>query len=260
MDLTPQSSPTEDSIPLVKPTTPAAPQAAPAAARYRTRPYHVHAAFLPLVFLIGLGVGYLLWDRSAKPSAAQPYPAAAANQQVKRYNIPVSNSDPSLGPKDAPVTVVMFSDYQCPYCRKWYSDTFKPLMSAYQGQVRFVYKDFPLSSIHEEASPAALAARCAGEQGKYWEYQDLLFTGPEGLSAAAYTKYAQSLALDDAKFNECVASKRYQKTIEDDYQTAAGIGIQSTPTFFINGVPLIGAQPIDAFKQLIDQELAGKVN
>jgi protein-disulfide isomerase len=161
---------------------------------------------------------------------------------------------------DAPVTVVMFSDYQCPYCRKWYTETFKPLMEAYPGKVRMVYKDFPLSSIHPEASPAALAARCAGEQGKYWEYQDLLFTDPAGLSSAAYTQYAGALSLDSAKFTDCLSTKRYEKVIEADYQAAAAIGVQSTPMFFINGVPIIGAESIDAFKQIIDQELAGKVN
>ncbi len=264
MDPTPQSSPSDDSIPTTTPASPLKSKAQPAAApqRYRTRPWHVHAAFLPLVFLLGLGIGYLVWDRSAKPEAADtdPSSAAAAGQQTaKRYDVAVSDTDPIYGAKDAPVTVIMFSDYQCPYCRKWYVETFKPLMEAYPGKVRFVYKDFPLSSIHPEASPAALAARCAGEQGKYWEFQDLLFTDPAGLSSAAYTQYAGALSLDSAKFDECLSTKRYEKVIEADYQAAAAIGVQSTPMFFINGVPILGAESIDAFKEIIDQELAGKV-
>jgi protein-disulfide isomerase len=260
MDPTTQSSPSDDSIPAIN--SEKQPRSA-AQQRYRNRPWHVHAAFLPLVFLLGLGVGYLVWDRSAKTTPADTDPSttggAAAQQTAKRYNVPVSDTDPIYGDKNAPVTVIMFSDYQCPYCRKWYSDTFKTLMAAYPGKVRFIYKDFPLSSIHPEASPAALAARCAGEQGKYWEYQDLLFTASPGLSASAYHQYASDLSLDSAKFDDCLSTKRYEKIIEADYQSAAALGIQSTPTFFINGVPILGAESIDAFKQIIDQELAGNI-
>jgi protein-disulfide isomerase len=269
MDPKPQSSPSDDSIPAATPETPLTPGSRPAATavpqRYRTRPWHVHAAFLPLVFLLGLGVGYLVWDRSAKttPAAADPSTtggSAAAEQTAKRYDVPVSDTDPIYGAADAPVTLIMFSDYQCTYCRKWYGETFKALMAAYPGKLRFVYKDFPLSSIHPEASPAALAARCAGEQGKYWDYQDLLFTSSTGLSAVAYRQYASDLSLDSARFDDCLSTKRYEQAIEADYQTAATLGIQSTPTFFINGVPILGAEPIDSFKQIIDQELAGNIN
>jgi protein-disulfide isomerase len=267
MDPTPQSSPGEDSIPTTTAETPLKTTAQHAAApqRYRTRPWHVHAAFLPLVFLLGLGIGYLVWDRSAKPAAADTDPSSAAaaadagQQAAKRYDVPVADTDPIYGAVDAPVTLIMFSDYQCTYCRKWYGETFKALMAAYPGKLRFVYKDFPLSSIHPEASPAALAARCAGEQGKYWDYQDLLFTSPTGLSAAAYRQYASDLSLDSAKFDDCLATRRYEQAIEADYQTAATLGIQSTPTFFINGVPILGAESIDAFKQIIDQEIAGNI-
>jgi protein-disulfide isomerase len=236
-----------------------------APARYRTRPYHVHAAFLPLLFLIGLGVGYLIWDKpaSAAAPAAPAAPVAAATtdpKTVKRYAIPISESDPSFGPQDAPVTLIMFSDYQCPYCKKWYGEVFKTLVSDYQGKIRFVYKDFPLYSLHSDAEPAAEAARCSGEQGKYWEFQDLLFTSPDGLSAAAYHKYSLSLGLDATKFDDCVSTHRYQKQVEADYQFAANLGVQSTPTFFINGLAVVGAQPLEVFQQQINQELAGKVN
>lgn len=229
------------------------PQAAP---RYRARPYHVHAALLPLVFLIGLGAGYLIWDRSAKtPASPADATAAAAQKTAKRYNIPLGD-DPSLGPQNAPVTFVIFSDYQCPYCRKWYSDVFKSLVSDYKNKIHFVYKDFPLYSLHENAEAAAESARCAGEQGKYWEYQDLLFTSDQGLGSAALAGYARSLKLDTASFDNCVSTHKYQNKVDADYQFAANLGVQSTPTFFINGLAMVGAQPLEVFKQVIDNELA----
>jgi protein-disulfide isomerase len=258
MDLIPPSSPAEDLIPTPAPPKPPAP-------RYRTRPYHVHAAFLPVVLLVGIGIGYLLWDRPAAPAQSSPQPtaaaAAAAGQPApKRYDIPVAESDPILGPKDAPVTVIMYSDYECPYCRKWYGEVFKTLVDDYDGKIRFVYKDFPLYGLHADAAPAAEAARCAGEQGKYWEYQDMLFTAPEGLGDSAYQKYVQNLSLDASKFSDCAASRRYKATVEADYQYAANLGIQSTPTFFINGLAIVGAQPLEVFQQAIDAELSGKTN
>lgn len=250
MDNPPDREPSSlDSIPAP------VPQPAPPARR-RPLPYRVHAAFLPLVFLLGLGVGYLLWDRSSKPAATATSTPAAAQQASKRYDIPVGSSDPALGPQNAPVTFIIYSDYQCPYCRKWYADTFSTLANDYKGKIRFVYKDFPLYSIHENAASAAEAARCAGEQGKYWEYQVDLFAATQGLGEAAYQKYAQELNLDTAKFNDCVTSRRYQADVQADYQFAANMGIQSTPTFFINGLAVVGAQPVEVFKQVIDQELA----
>ena len=259
MSASPADDPNPEPIPLAE-NPPPLPVVAPPAPtpRYRSRPYHVHAAFLPLVFLLGLGIGYLVWDRSAKtvPTVVDPA-AATAQQTAKRYDIPLGN-DPSFGPQNAPVTLVMFSDYQCPYCRKWYSDEFKTLQSDYKNKIRFVYKDFPLSELHENAEPAALAARCAGEQGKYWEYQDLLFTSPQGLGSDALVSYARGLNLNATSFSDCVSSQKYKTQVEADYEFAANIGVQSTPTFFINGLALIGAQPIEVFKQAIDQELAAK--
>jgi protein-disulfide isomerase len=217
----------------------------------------VHAAFLPLVFLAGVGLGYLIWDRPAaknQPAGASPTQTAQVGQ-AKRYTIPI-DGEPSLGPDDAPVTLVMFSDYQCPYCRQWYQEVFKPLESAYPNKIRFVYKDFPLSSLHEFAAPAAEAAHCAGDQGKYWEYQAKLFSGELALGTQTFTKYASDLSLDDKKFADCLSSRKFEKHVSDDYTFAANLGVQSTPTFFVNGLAVIGAQPLEVFKQMIDQELA----
>jgi protein-disulfide isomerase len=155
------------------------------------------------------------------------------------------------------VTIIEFSDYQCPYCEKWNQEVFAQLIQNYGNQVRFVYRDFPLPS-HPEAQPAAEAADCAGEQGKYWDFHNKLFSGQQSLSQAAYQQYAGDIGLDLTKFNECVTSRRFQKEVEADLSYASNIGVSSTPTFFINGRPLIGAQPYASFKQVIDQELSAK--
>lgn len=228
----------------------------------RQRGWRVHAAFLPLVFLVGLGVGYLIWDQpAAKKQAANTIAtqtaqagAGQAQGQTKRYTIP-TDGDPSLGPDDAPVTLVMFSDYQCPYCRQWYEQVFNQLVTTYPGKIRFVYKDFPLTSLHEFAAPAAEAAHCAGDQGKYWEYQAKLFSGEKDFGTATFNQYATDINLDANQFADCLSTRKFQKQVEDNYSFAANLGVQSTPTFFINGLAVIGAQPLEVFEQMINQEL-----
>jgi len=225
----------------------------------RRRSGQVHIAFLPLIFLLGLGVGYLAWNRPQPPTAPQATAEPTSPPEaIKRYDVPVDD-DPTLGPANAPITFIMYSDYECPFCKKWYDEVFKPLSVDYATQVRFVYKDFPLYGLHDSAAPAAEAANCAGEQGKYWEYQDKLFSMEMKLETGSYKKYAQDLSLDSAKFEECLSSRRYEAEVKADYDFAARMGIQSTPTFFINGLALVGAQPLEVFRDLLDQELAGKI-
>ena len=205
-----------------------------------------------LFFTLGLGAGYYLWGGS---SAGPKTVTDSAGQT--RYNVSVDD-DPSLGPADAPVTIVEFSDYQCPYCRKWYAEVYTRLMSDYKGKIRFVYRDFPLTSIHPEALPAAEAANCANEQGAYWGYHDALFSMQFELGPDTYMQYASALGLDLQKFQTCIKEKRYSREIQADQNYALDLGVQSTPTFFINGIPLVGAQPYAAFKQVIDKELGNK--
>lgn len=222
----------------------------------------VHAAYLPLAFLLGLAMGYLAWSRPATgTNQATPTAGTQADSPqntYKRYDIPVDD-DPMLGPSDAPVTLVMYSDYECPYCRKWYEEVFKPLRDDYQGKIRFVYKDFPLYGLHANAAPAAEAANCAGDQGKYWEFQDKLFSMEQKLGTDGFTKYASDLSLDQTKFSACLTSRKYEKEVQADYDFATNLGVQSTPTFFINGLAVVGAQPLNVFTNIIDQELAGKL-
>ncbi|HAL17890.1 MAG TPA: hypothetical protein DCP32_14445 [Anaerolineaceae bacterium] len=185
--------------------------------------------------------------------------ASGEVQQVTRYPV-TEDGDPSYGPADAPITIIEFSDFECPYCQRWHAEVWKKLAAAYRSQIRLVYRDFPLYSIHPNAGPAANAAECAKEQGKYWEFHDLLFSGAEKLGESAYQTYASALNMDLNAFQQCLDESRYEAEVTADFEYASSIGISSTPTFFINGVALIGAQPFEVFQEVIELELAGKLS
>jgi len=159
----------------------------------------------------------------------------------------------SLGPVDAAVTVIEFSDYLCPACRKAHEATGK-VKEIYKDRIRWVFKDFPLA-MHKWAEKAAEAARCAGEQGKFWEYQDVLFGSKEELDPARLKRYAGELGLQADRFGECLDSGKYKSAVEADIETARKAGINSTPTFVIDGVPTPGAISLQKFQQLLDDAL-----
>jgi protein-disulfide isomerase len=214
---------------------------------------------VPIAFALGLAAGFLLWGRSgADAAAAQAGNVQGEVPQVTRYDVPVDD-DPAYGPAEAAITIIEFSDYECPYCRSWYAEVFPQLMAAYPGQVRLVYRDFPIESIHPNAAPAAAAANCAHEQGAYWEFHELLFSMQLGLNAQAYQQYASQLGLDEQDFAECLDSGRHLEEVRADLEYAANLGVRSTPTFFVNGIAVVGAQPFELFKDLIDKELAGEI-
>jgi protein-disulfide isomerase len=207
---------------------------------------------LPIAMLVGLGIGYLIWGRDG--SASKTAVADESQGAPVRYDVSVDD-DPFLGSKDAPVTIIMFSDYQCVYCQKWYTEVFTPLMQNYPGKIRFVYRDFPLSTIHPSATTAAEAADCAGDQNKYWDFFNAIFTGTEKLSDQSIQTYASAIQLDMESFNQCLSSHKYKNEVEADFSYAADLGVQSTPTFFVNGIAVIGAQPYQVFSSLVEQEL-----
>jgi protein-disulfide isomerase len=225
---------------------------------------HFYAVMVVAAFSVGVILGYLIWGRApaSQTAAAQnsgdlaQAPATAAPQYV-RYKIP-TDGFPSLGPADAPITIVEFGDFECPFCREWQQQTYQPLFAAYPGKIRFVFRDFPLTSIHPDAEPAAEAAQCANEQNAFWPFHDKLFSS-SNLGDAVYQQYAQELGLNMDQFNQCYSSHKYQQAIQNDSNFAVNLGVNSTPTFFINGLAVIGAQPIDVFKQIIDKELAGEI-
>ena len=172
-----------------------------------------------------------------------------------RYELPIGEFDPATGPEDAPITLVEFSDFECPYCQRHFLEVYPRLQSEYGDQIRFVFKDYPLTSIHPNAVPAAEAALCAHEQGAFWPYHDLLFGGTEGFSRASYESYAASLGLDADAFTLCLDDGRYNEQVMADLNFGIETGVSSTPTFFINGIGLVGAQPFEVFAQIIDYEL-----
>jgi protein-disulfide isomerase len=163
--------------------------------------------------------------------------------------------DPARGPADAPVTIVEFSDFQCPYCSRA-TATLKKLDAAYPGKIRLVYRDFPLVQIHPNAARAAEAAACAHEQGKFWPMHDAMFEHQDKLAEADLKASAAALGLDAAAFNTCLDSGRHTAEWQKDAAEGDRYGVSSTPAFFINGRLVVGAQPYESFVRILDEELA----
>ncbi len=170
--------------------------------------------------------------------------------------IPVSvDDDPFIGPEDAPITIVQFAEFQCPYCGRA-KDVIDQLMEKYEGKIKMVYRDFPLS-FHDRAIPAAIAANCAGEQGQYWPMFDLLMSNQRALTDADLTGHATKLSLDLDKWNTCREDPAQAQEVQKDFEDGSKAGVQGTPAFFINGIFLNGAVPLEQFTAIIDAELAG---
>lgn len=229
---------------------------------------HFYSVLTVLAFAAGILLGYVVWgvDTPAGAGNAQtanqpsgPVVEAPVTQQAefRRYEIPTDNSY-AIGPTDAPITIVEFSDYQCPYCRRWHEEVYEPLLAAYPGKIRLVYRHFPLTSIHPDAMSAAEASMCAGEQDAFWSFHEKLFSS-ESLGNNTYIQYAQDLGLNMNSFESCLNDRKYQQAVDEDLNFAVDLGIRSTPTFFINGLAVVGAQPLDVFKEVIDKELNGEI-
>ena len=230
---------------------------------------HFYAVLTVLAFSVGILLGYVVWGldstegtvQVALPASQSSGPVAEApateEPQFVRYDIP-SEGFPTIGPANAPITIVEFSDYQCPFCRRWHEQVYEPLLAAYPGQIKIVYRHLPLTSIHPDAFSAAEAAMCAGDQDAYWPYHEKLFSG-ETLGMQVYNQYAQELSLDMEDFQTCMTEHKFQEAIQADSDFAVNLGIRSTPTFFINGLAIVGAQPLEVFQQVIDKELAGEI-
>ena len=167
------------------------------------------------------------------------------------------DDDAVLGDENAKVTMIEFSDYECPFCGRHFEQTYPQIKKEYidTGKVKLVFRDFPLS-FHPQAQKAAEAAECAGEQGKYFEMHDKLYSNQESLSVDNYKKWAKEIGLDTAKFNDCLDSGKMASEIAKDMADGTSYGVKGTPGFFINGKPVSGAQPFSVFKQAIDAELA----
>lgn len=219
-------------------------------------------------FLLGMLTNkVLLLESSAKMSAT------AANNQpvVSPTDVPppqIVNVDPGklpfLGKSNAKITVVEFSDFQCPFCERFFTDTFKQLNDAYikTGKIKFYYRHYPLTTIHPNAQVSAEAAECANEQDRFWDYHDLLFKNQTTWSPLSSTElidslveYAGQLGLDTIQFTTCVNSHKYKEQVSADQAAGTAVQVSGTPTFFVNGYRMVGAQPFASLQKIIDQEL-----
>lgn len=216
----------------------------------------------------------LLAAACAAPGVPNPEAAAtdqstvAADQGGQPANtpIPVGDATRSKGNADAAVTIIEYSDFQCPYCSRWVQETYPSLVKDYidTGKVRIEFRDFPLSNLHPNAMAAAVASRCAAEQNNYWAMHDKLFamqdtwSGQSGADAAkSFSSYAGEIGLDTAAFDACLGSGKYDESIAQDMQQGQADGVSGTPSFLINGTLVVGAQPLSTFRQALDTLLAG---
>jgi len=173
-----------------------------------------------------------------------------------RATIALRPGAPVMGPANAPITIVEWSDYQCPFCKRAHP-TIEQVLTEYKDEVKFIYLDYPLP-FHQMAMPASEAVHCAEDQGKFWEYHKNLFEVAGDLSHADLTKRATDLGLDGPAFQACTDSKKHDDVIKANYDDGSALGVTGTPAFFINGRMLVGAQPIEQFRELINDELARK--
>ncbi len=171
-------------------------------------------------------------------------------RQDELYGKLVTSDDPRIGSDDPKVIIVAFEDFQCPFCREAVP-IIKQVLETYGTDVQLIFRDFPLESIHDQAFSSALAANCAMEQGKFWEYHDQLYARQDELSPTAYRLIAESLNLDMTLFNKCYTTEKYRVEIEQDYQTGLELGVVGTPTFFVNGQLYQGVLPFDYWETIL---------
>ncbi|MDO8508155.1 MAG: DsbA family protein [Nanoarchaeota archaeon] len=226
---------------------------------------------LAAILIVGAFVFFMGDDNTSPTGNVVNNPGNPLPGQNARVEID-ADDDAVLGDKDAPVEIIEFSDYQCPFCRKFWTETYSQIKKEYveTGKVKFVYRDFPLDSIHPAATPAGIAAECVREKGgdeAYFKMHDKIFTEGNildgGSATAPVTKTAQFGAVELKKWakelgydiGSCLDSNKYKSEIQNDLAEGSAAGVQGTPAFFVNGKLLSGAQPFSAFKQAIDAEL-----
>lgn len=234
--------------------------------------------FVAAIFLfVGLVVGYLAYERVDQHAnsisseitavdtealiqqavgtavAAVPHGANRGDPDPNtRYNVDFAGN-PSRGPEDAAITMIEFGDFRCGYCKRFNDETIEPLMERFEGNLRLVFRDYPV--LGPESELAALAAECADDQGKFWEFHDMLYAAPEQLNRDAFVNYATDLEMDISTFTTCYDGELHRDEIIQDFVAGQNLGVTGTPTFFINGKILIGAQPLDTFVLMLEAEL-----
>ncbi len=250
-------------------------------------PFKPHRQLWSLLamFMIGLGAGYLIWGQQLIQSQAQLTAQPTAIAQVIRTEIALANNnlltalqsnqpvvaaqptldasrisaddDPAIGPIDAPITIVEFGEFQWPYCARFRVETLPQLIETYGDNIRFVARDFPLTSIHPLALPAAIASECVFEQSNdlYWEFSQTLYANQALLSEEYMATVATDIGVDMSAYETCLTDDAMLAEVNADFSDARKAGVNSTPTFFINGEVLIGAQPFENFAVVIESIL-----
>lgn len=200
-----------------------------------------------------LSGGVELGDSGDSAPTAAPEPS---EPRVKDFKV-LEDDDAVKGDKKAKVTIVEFSDFECPFCGRFFQQTFPQINENYikTGKVKLIYRDFPLS-FHPQAQKAAEAAECAGEQNKYYEMHDKLFIDGVQGGVASFKRFAADIGLNTDKFNDCLDSDKMAKEVQKDMSDGAQYGVTGTPGFFVNGQLISGAQPYQKFQQVIEQALA----
>ncbi len=214
-------------------------------------------------YAVGLAEEGTLADAYEQPAQEQAQATPAAPPEP--IDVPIENAVFSLGDPNAPVVIVEYTDFQCPFCSRHFQQTLPQIISEYveTGQVLYVFKDFPLTSIHPQAPAAAEAARCAADQGEYLAMHDMLFarqadwSGQEN-TTEIFTNYADEIGLDTEAFTSCMESHRFQDAVMADLEEGSRFGVRGTPAFFLNGLPLSGAHPFSVFQQAVSQLTAAE--
>jgi len=222
--------------------------------------------FLALAVLLTGAVVYRTWHYSSALRSGEMVVSPGLEFQITRDQAPSissvlvdptlveGNSRPSYGPEASNLAVVIFADFECPYCQSE-APIFRRMMNKYGNQVRFVFRHYPMDDLHPEARLAAEAAECAYEQGKFWQYHDKLFFNPDTPTTAVLARYAGEVGLDRLQFDRCLSDGRYRERIDQDIADAQAAGVSGTPTFFFNGQRLEGAIPEDVFDKLLERLL-----
>ena len=216
--------------------------------------------FLVIGVAMTFYVGHLAWlIRTGQVSPEQLMIQRTAGSAAHQAQLPTlaSADDPSFGPIDAQVVVVEFSDFQCPFCGETFP-VVKEILADYGDRVRFIYRDFPIPSLHPQALTAALAAECAHEQGLFWPMHDKIFENQDTLSTENLKRWAVQIGANSLQFGRCLDSQKYFAEVEQDFQEGVAAGVSATPTFFINGRRIEGAIPYSTFEQMIVSELGSK--
>lgn len=226
-----------------------------------TRPATGSIVIALIAFMLGVLVGGLLFNTGVSSEQLEAVVRAVVSEEVAKIQngspqmANLADNDPFFGPEDAPVTIVEFSDFYCSFCTRFATQTLPRLQEAYGDKIRFVYRDMPIIG-GQISLQAAVAASCAHDQGKFWDFHNLLFNNNQARDTTAFIGFADELGLDTTAFESCLSDQAKVNEVTLDLLDGQALGITGTPAFYINGRFVSGAQPFETFALLIDTELA----